>query len=101
MTNIYHMPGTINSFYFSISPDSSFLRPRYSAQLAGSASTKNFIYSPENGGIGTSRSWFTYDELAKATNGFSANYLLGEGGFGCVYKRVLEDGREVTARVQS
>ncbi|KAJ9176939.1 hypothetical protein P3X46_012199 [Hevea brasiliensis] len=32
---------------------------------------------------------FTYQELAKATNHFSNNNLLGEGGFGMVYKGSL------------
>lgn len=56
------------------------------------------MYSPEHGGIGNSRSWFTYEELAEATNGFSSESILGEGGFGCVYKGVLSDGREVAVK---
>ncbi|KAG6601338.1 Proline-rich receptor-like protein kinase PERK9, partial [Cucurbita argyrosperma subsp. sororia] len=41
------------------------------------------IYTPrELGGLGSSRPLFTYEELFKATNAFSAQNLLGEGGFG-------------------
>ncbi|CAI0451168.1 unnamed protein product [Linum tenue] len=57
------------------------------------------MYSPsEAGGLNNSKSWFTYDELLQATNGFSKQNLLGEGGFGCVYKGVLVDGREVAVK---
>ncbi|XP_057992437.1 proline-rich receptor-like protein kinase PERK15 isoform X1 [Hevea brasiliensis] len=33
---------------------------------------------------------YSYDQLAKATHYFSNNYLLGEGGFGQVYKAFLD-----------
>ncbi|KAI7746525.1 hypothetical protein M8C21_016367, partial [Ambrosia artemisiifolia] len=36
--------------------------------------------------------------LHKATNNFSMNNKLGEGGFGPVYKGVLEDGQEIAVK---
>lgn len=49
-------------------------------------------------GLGNSKSWFTYRELHEITDGFSSKNLLGEGGFGCVYKGCLTDGREVAVK---
>ncbi|CAH8253781.1 unnamed protein product [Arabidopsis lyrata] len=40
---------------------------------------------------------FNYDELAVATNGFSAGNFLGKGSHGRVYKAVLDDGKLLAA----
>jgi hypothetical protein len=40
---------------------------------------------------GTGPRRFTYDELVAATNGFSSQNKLGEGGFGCVYWGFLNE----------
>ncbi|KAI3423475.1 uncharacterized protein J3R85_010971 [Psidium guajava] len=78
--------------------DSSVIKTQSSAPLLGSTSGSD-VYSPkEPGGIGNSRPWFTYEELVKATNGFSSQNLLGEGGFGAVYKGFLPDGREIAVK---
>ncbi|XP_076898293.1 G-type lectin S-receptor-like serine/threonine-protein kinase At4g27290, partial [Bidens hawaiensis] len=41
---------------------------------------------------------FDLSTLLKATNNFSDNNKIGEGGFGSVYKGLLEDGREVAVK---
>ncbi|KAJ9708053.1 hypothetical protein PVL29_000222 [Vitis rotundifolia] len=92
----YVMPATLGS---SPRSDSSFTKTQSSAPLIGSGSGSDFVYSPsEPGGLGNSRSWFTYEELVKATNGFSTQNFLGEGGFGSVYKGYLPDGREIAVK---
>ncbi|KAJ9554439.1 hypothetical protein OSB04_018484 [Centaurea solstitialis] len=42
--------------------------------------------------------FFSLREVAKATDNFSINNKIGEGGYGPVYKGVLEDGKEVAVK---
>ncbi|KAH6800019.1 Protein kinase superfamily protein [Perilla frutescens var. hirtella] len=42
--------------------------------------------------------WFHVDELDRATNGFSQRNLIGQGGFGVVYKGILSDGTEIAVK---
>ncbi|KAG0555018.1 hypothetical protein KC19_12G137300 [Ceratodon purpureus] len=44
---------------------------------------------------------FTLQELERATNNFSEEYFIGEGGFGKVYRGVLPDGKVVAIKCAS
>ncbi|KAL8091113.1 hypothetical protein AgCh_040278 [Apium graveolens] len=41
---------------------------------------------------------FEFETIAKATNNFSHNNKLGEGGFGPVYMGILEEGQEIAVK---
>ncbi|KAK8660569.1 hypothetical protein V6N13_051491 [Hibiscus sabdariffa] len=66
---------------------------------SGGSGSENSLLSPSPGlALGFSKSKFTYEELARATGGFSDANLLGQGGFGYVHKGVLPDGKEVAVK---
>ncbi|XP_058074354.1 proline-rich receptor-like protein kinase PERK1 [Magnolia sinica] len=48
--------------------------------------------------LGFSKSTFTHEELALATDGFSDANLLGQGGFGYVHRGMLLSGKEVAVK---
>ncbi|KAK1362499.1 Receptor-like serine/threonine-protein kinase [Heracleum sosnowskyi] len=41
---------------------------------------------------------FDFVQIANATDNFSSNNKLGEGGFGTVYKGLMEDGKEIAVK---
>ncbi|XXG82486.1 hypothetical protein AAC387_Pa10g0422 [Persea americana] len=52
-------------------------------------------------GIGSSNDStlsFNYDDIVMATGDFFYDMVIGKGGFGVVYRGVLQDGRKVTVK---
>ncbi|XP_034914857.2 probable LRR receptor-like serine/threonine-protein kinase At1g56140 [Populus alba] len=49
-------------------------------------------------GMGPRPNTFSYTQLREATDDFNPSNMLGEGGFGVVYKGLLSDGRAVAVK---
>ncbi|KAG5603725.1 hypothetical protein H5410_025217, partial [Solanum commersonii] len=79
--------------------DSILLKIQESTPDTRNGTGNKFLNSPGgSGGFGNPKIWFTYEELVKATGNFSAENLLGAGGFGSVYKGCLPDGRDIAVK---
>ncbi|KAJ0681855.1 putative protein kinase RLK-Pelle-Extensin family [Helianthus annuus] len=42
---------------------------------------------------------FTFKQLLSATGGFGKSNVIGQGGFGSVYRGVLQDGRKIAVKL--
>ncbi|XP_071706278.1 G-type lectin S-receptor-like serine/threonine-protein kinase At4g27290 isoform X2 [Rutidosis leptorrhynchoides] len=58
----------------------------------------NMIFPTEVNNKDDKLPFFSFSEVSKLTNNFSNDNKLGEGGFGLVYKGVMDDGREIAVK---
>ncbi|KAE8695172.1 Proline-rich receptor-like protein kinase PERK5 [Hibiscus syriacus] len=75
-----------------------FYNSEASSQFSGPHHPPPFPPLSPTMALGFNKSTFTYEELLAATNGFSQATLIGQGGFGFVYKGVLPNGKEVAIK---
>ncbi|KAL1189835.1 Proline-rich receptor-like protein kinase PERK13 [Cardamine amara subsp. amara] len=54
--------------------------------------------TPDSAVMGSGQTHFLYEDLMDITDGFAKHNILGEGGFGCVYKGKLHDGKIVAVK---
>ncbi|CAA7036022.1 unnamed protein product [Microthlaspi erraticum] len=70
----------------------------YGSQFGGSHQQMHSGAMPDSAILGSGQTHFSYEELAEITQGFSRQNILGEGGFGCVYKGTTRDGKAVAIK---
>ncbi|KAF5458619.1 hypothetical protein F2P56_022636 [Juglans regia] len=70
------------------------LKDRQRADNEGKGSFQNLQVAAEKG-----LQVFTFKQLHSATAGFSKSNVVGHGGFGLVYRGVLNDGRKVAIKL--
>lgn len=70
---------------------------KHASSAYGLASASPLIGLPEISHLGWGH-WFTLRDLEIATNFFSPNNIIGEGGYGVVYKGRLVNGTEVAVK---
>nr|GEV39804.1 G-type lectin S-receptor-like serine/threonine-protein kinase At1g67520 [Tanacetum cinerariifolium] len=73
-------------------------RDEYFIELTSSESFKDVHNLESSGGKGNDLLIFSFASIMAATNDFSLENKLGEGGFGPVYKGNLDDGQEIAIK---
>lgn len=64
------------------------------ADEKGNSEAKNQVIITENG-----IQVFSFKQLLSATGGFGKSNVIGQGGFGLVYRGVLQDGRKIAVKL--
>ncbi|CAH8386932.1 unnamed protein product [Eruca vesicaria subsp. sativa] len=92
-SKVYSGPG--GSSVYNSQQQHSSMGNSYGSQTAHQMQSNSM---PDSAILGTNQTHFSYQELAEITQGFARHNILGEGGFGCVYKGTLHDGKVVAVK---
>lgn len=95
-SSIYHHERTYSSHSVEEGSSGTFLKPP-PMSYAGHVTASPLVGLPEASHLGWGH-WFTLRDLQLATNRFSAENVLGEGGYGVVYRGRLINGTEVAVK---
>ncbi|ONK68379.1 uncharacterized protein A4U43_C05F10810 [Asparagus officinalis] len=94
-SSVYHVDRAGSSHSGDDGSSGATRRPPYSPHLLVSASP--LIGLPDGSHLGWGH-WFTLRDLEYATNRFSKENVIGEGGYGVVYRGRLINGTEVAVK---
>ncbi|KAI3955261.1 hypothetical protein MKW98_020894 [Papaver atlanticum] len=99
------MPGGYSQEYYSGGRPGGHSQEYYSGGRpsaypnSGPINSYGSYKGPDSGTLMSgAQSAFTYDDLMGITEGFARKNVIGEGGFGAVYKGYLPDGRTVAVK---
>ncbi|XP_021293955.1 receptor-like serine/threonine-protein kinase ALE2 isoform X1 [Herrania umbratica] len=87
-----HLPQAIKSSPEKPSGAGAMMQGSTSSAASMSIGSKGLTYT------GLAKN-FTLNDLERATNSFDASRVIGEGGFGVVYRGILDDGAPVAVKV--
>ncbi|CAN1320899.1 Putative proline-rich receptor-like protein kinase PERK11 [Linum perenne] len=88
----YYSPG------YSGGQNYSYGSQQHSGGFGSGGSQRGNSSGPDSGLMGGGRSFFSHEEVMEMTKGFARENIIGEGGFGCVFKGWLPDGKIVAVK---
>ncbi|CAL1383418.1 unnamed protein product [Linum trigynum] len=93
----YGQGGAPHSMGYS-SQNNSYGSQQHSGASGNGGSQRGMSSGPDSGLIGGGKSFFSYEDVMEMTRGFARENIIGEGGFGCVFKGWQPDGKMVAVK---
>jgi hypothetical protein len=96
-SSVYHHERGLSSLSWEDGSSGNFKKQSTLSYGGGPTTASPLIGLPEFSHLGWGH-WFTLRDLEQATNRFSTENILGEGGYGVVFKGRLINGTEVAVK---